>query len=78
LHNPSAHIRPNPSLTRNPPSHQLTDIYTSPATYLNGTIAPLTTTGFENHCNLNYTVCTEEYEGRSPDSYFWFDELHPR
>jgi hypothetical protein len=46
---------------------QLTDIYNNPANYLNGT-APLDVTGY---VNVNGTA------NPSPDSFMWFDELHP-
>lgn len=46
---------------------QLTDIYNNPSNYLNGT-APLDVTSY---VNLNGTV------NASPDSFIWYDELHP-
>ncbi|PNS16309.1 hypothetical protein CAC42_6416 [Sphaceloma murrayae] len=51
----------------------ISDIYYHPAAYLNGTAEPLTTTGVENLCTVNRT-CTRS---TSPDSYLWYDELHP-
>ncbi|MBE7179720.1 MAG: SGNH/GDSL hydrolase family protein [Terriglobus roseus] len=51
----------------------LSDIYDDPAKYLNGT-APATSTGYVNHCNEDKTVCVR---ADSPDSYEWYDELHP-
>lgn len=51
------------------------DIYNDPTAYLNGS-APANVTGFERHCDLTGTVCTE-FEGNSPDSFLWYDELHP-
>ena len=58
----------------------ISDIYDSPSTYLNGT-QPLTVEGYEHHCMLNgteYNDCVLEYNGTSPDSFMWYDELHPR
>jgi len=54
---------------------KLTDMYYHPAEYLNGT-APANATGFEHHCSLDGTVCSN-FEGNSPDSFLWYDELHP-
>jgi phospholipase/lecithinase/hemolysin len=48
-------------------------MYRSPAAYLNGT-APLNVTGYVNQCNSNGTECVLT---QSPDSYLWYDELHP-
>lgn len=45
----------------------MTDIYNNPSAYLNGT-APPNVTGYSN---LNGTV------DESPDSFLWYDELHP-
>lgn len=55
----------------------MSDVYDNPAIYLNGS-APANMTGFDHHCNLNGTVCVDEYGGKSPDSFLWYDELHPR
>lgn len=55
----------------------MSDIYDHPTVYLNGS-APANVTGFEHHCNLNGTVCTDEDGGKSADSFLWYDELHPR
>ncbi|KAL3463684.1 GDSL lipase/esterase [Aspergillus heterothallicus] len=49
----------------------MTDIWTHPAAYLNGTAA-LNVTGFVTGC-VNST-CNEK---SSWDSYMWYDELHP-
>ncbi|KAF4552899.1 GDSL-like Lipase/Acylhydrolase-like protein 2 [Elsinoe fawcettii] len=49
------------------------DIYYNPAQYLNGTAEPLSTTGVVNRCTANRTCVRSD----SPDSYLWFDELHP-
>ncbi|KAI9870229.1 MAG: hypothetical protein M1830_004504 [Pleopsidium flavum] len=49
------------------------DIYTKPSSYLNGT-APANVTGFSHQCSVNGTMCTMD---SSPDSFLWFDELHP-
>lgn len=51
----------------------ISDIYDTPSQYLNGT-APLSVQGWEHHCTVNGTYCTNE---GSPDSYLWYDELHP-
>jgi hypothetical protein len=55
----------------------MSDIYDDPTAYLNGS-APANVTGFDHHCNLNGTVCVNEDGGKSPDSFLWYDELHPR
>lgn len=63
---------------------KLTDIYNNPSRYLNGT-APPNVKSWVNQCATNSTiltngtvsnttVCTRE---ASPDSYEWFDTLHP-
>ncbi|KAF2805663.1 GDSL lipase/acylhydrolase family protein [Mytilinidion resinicola] len=51
----------------------ITDIWNHPDTYLNGT-APANATGFVQHCDLTGSDCTLD---ASPDSFLWFDELHP-
>ncbi|TKX26534.1 acetylesterase-1 [Elsinoe australis] len=51
----------------------ISDIYYHPAQYLNGTTEPLSVTGVGNTCTVNAT-CTRS---TSPDSYLWFDDLHP-
>lgn len=51
----------------------LGDIYSRPAVYLNGTTVPLNVTAPDNKCNHN-KVCVR---GSSPDSYLWYDDLHP-
>ena len=53
------------------------DFYDNPSEYLNGR-EPLTVEGYEHHCNLNGTDCTLQYNGSSPDSFLFYDELHPR
>ena len=57
----------------------VSDIYNTPAEYLNGT-EPANVQGFEHHCRMDgeEQVCTNEYSGTSPDSFLWYDELHPR
>lgn len=52
----------------------ISDIHNSPASYLNGT-KPANATGYSHHCSVNGTNCVSD---SSPDSYLWFDELHPR
>ncbi|KAK5111491.1 hypothetical protein LTR85_011838 [Meristemomyces frigidus] len=51
----------------------MTDIHDNPSAYLNGT-APLNVTGYINHCNLTGGDCVAN---PNPDSFAWFDELHP-
>jgi phospholipase/lecithinase/hemolysin len=48
-------------------------MYRNPSAYLNST-APLNVTGYINQCNSNGTECVL---AQSPDSYLWYDELHP-
>ena len=52
---------------------QFLDIYNNPKKYLNGT-APANVTGFENHCDMMGMNCVRP---QSPDSFLWYDELHP-
>ncbi|RDI77215.1 hypothetical protein Vi05172_g12771 [Venturia inaequalis] len=47
------------------------EMYTNPSAYLNGT-APLNVTSWINRCSGN--SCPGKL---SPDSYLWYDELHP-
>ncbi|OAL03562.1 GDSL lipase/acylhydrolase family protein [Phaeosphaeriaceae sp. SRC1lsM3a] len=51
----------------------MTDIYYSPTKYLNGT-APANVQGVVKLCNAQGANCTTN---SSPDSYEWFDPLHP-
>ncbi|KAF1946878.1 GDSL lipase/acylhydrolase family protein [Clathrospora elynae] len=51
----------------------MTDIYYHPSRYLNGT-APLNVQGVEHLCNEAGLNCTMT---SSPDSFMWFDPLHP-
>ena len=44
--------------------------------YLNGT-APVNVTGYEHHCSLDGATCNDELNGTSPDSFLWYDILHP-
>ena len=55
----------------------ISDIYNNPSEYLNGT-EPANVEGFEHHCSLDGMTCTDMYNGTSPDSFLWYDELHPR
>jgi hypothetical protein len=55
----------------------ISDIYDNPAGCLNGS-APVNVTGFVHHCNLTRQACMDEDGGKSPDSFLWYDELHPR
>ncbi|KAK4959791.1 hypothetical protein LTR10_002679 [Elasticomyces elasticus] len=49
------------------------NIHDDPAAYLNGT-APLNVTGTVNVCNSTGGDCVAN---ASPDSFLWYDELHP-
>ncbi|KAK3115103.1 hypothetical protein LTR53_005880 [Teratosphaeriaceae sp. CCFEE 6253] len=49
------------------------DIHDNPAAYLNGT-APLNVTSTVNQCNVTGGDCVAS---TSPDSFLWYDELHP-
>lgn len=51
----------------------ITDMYTRPEQYLNGS-APVNVTGFSRQCNANRSMCVDS---DSPDSYLWLDDLHP-
>ncbi|KAF4153949.1 hypothetical protein CNMCM6936_001785 [Aspergillus lentulus] len=51
----------------------LSEVYYNPTKYFNGS-APANVTGFNNHCPLSGGECTRL---PSPDSFMWFDELHP-
>ena len=51
----------------------MTDIWNHPADYLNGT-APLNVTGNINECDAAGENCKV---APNPDSYMWYDELHP-
>ncbi|KAF7846386.1 hypothetical protein BT93_L4474 [Corymbia citriodora subsp. variegata] len=51
----------------------MTDIYNNPTQYLNGS-APLNVTGYVHHCDTSGEDCTTLSD---PDSFMWYDELHP-
>jgi phospholipase/lecithinase/hemolysin len=51
----------------------MTDMWMNPSAYLNGT-APLNVTGTVNQCDVQGQNCMK---AASPDSYLWFDDLHP-
>lgn len=55
----------------------MSDIYDNPTAYLNGS-QPANVTGYEHHCTLDQSSCMLMYNGTSPDSFMWYDELHPR
>ena len=55
----------------------ISDIYNNPTDYLNGS-APANATGYEYHCNVNGTDCYYTFDNTSPDSFLFFDQLHPR
>lgn len=48
-------------------------MYYHPSEYLNGT-APLNVTGYAHVCNTSGADCVLS---SSPDSFLWYDELHP-
>ncbi|THV72794.1 GDSL lipase/acylhydrolase family protein [Aureobasidium pullulans] len=50
----------------------ITDMYNNPSQYLNGTNP--TVTGYVNHCTTAGTNCVA---ASNPDSYLWYDPLHP-
>lgn len=52
----------------------MTDMYYNPSSYLNGTGAPLNVQGVESLCDEQGSNCTST---DSPDSFMWFDPLHP-
>lgn len=58
----------------------MSDIYTHPDMYLNGT-EKASVQGYEHHCSEDadgeWSDCVKEFGGDSPDSFMWFDELHP-
>lgn len=51
----------------------ITDMWTNPTNYLNGT-APANVTGIIDRCDAQGSHCVE---APSKDSYLWYDELHP-
>jgi phospholipase/lecithinase/hemolysin len=51
----------------------MTDVYQNPAEYLNGSL-PLNVTGVVNQCDATGANCVRS---SSPDSFMWYDELHP-
>ncbi|KAF2278818.1 uncharacterized protein EI97DRAFT_413696 [Westerdykella ornata] len=51
----------------------MTDMYRNPKKYLNGTAEP-NVTGVVNKCDVQGKNCVL---AKSPDSFLWFDELHP-
>lgn len=59
----------------------ISDIYDNPTAYLNGTGVTAggeAVWGYDNHCNVNQTVCVKQDNGTNPDGFLWYDELHPR
>ncbi|KAK5169906.1 uncharacterized protein LTR77_005884 [Saxophila tyrrhenica] len=54
----------------------LTEIYTNPTAYLNGSM-PAKVSDYEHHCDVSGENCAYEYNHTSPDSFMWWDELHP-
>jgi phospholipase/lecithinase/hemolysin len=56
-----------------PFKQQFTAIYTQPSNFLNGT-APPNVQSWVNQCDVQGNNCNEQ---QSPDSYLWYDELHP-
>ena len=53
-------------------SSQFNDIYTNPTKYLNGTAAPNVTSSVLQCFSDNTCI-----KSTSPDSFEWYDELHP-
>ncbi len=53
-----------------------TDIYNNPHLYLNGT-EELTVNDWSHHCSVAGTDCVHRHNDTSPDSFMWWDELHP-
>ncbi|KAJ9629894.1 hypothetical protein H2203_002278 [Taxawa tesnikishii (nom. ined.)] len=51
----------------------MTDIYNNPSEYLNGT-QPLDVESYAHKCNTSGADCVL---AASPDSFMWYDELHP-
>jgi phospholipase/lecithinase/hemolysin len=49
-------------------------MYSNPGEYLNGTSVRGNVTGYENHCATDGTDCARHGD---PDSFLWYDELHP-
>ncbi len=59
----------------------ISDVYDDPTAYLNGTgvmAGSESVWGYDNHCNVNQTVCVKQANGTNPDGFLWYDELHPR
>jgi len=59
----------------------VSDIYDDPGKYLNGTGVEKggeSVWGFENHCAVNGSACVKAQGGENPDTFLWYDELHPR
>ncbi|KAK2743705.1 hypothetical protein FQN55_007108 [Onygenales sp. PD_40] len=54
-------------------SKLLSDIYSNPNEYLNGT-EPANVEGWNNQCDLEGNNCVPS---SSPDSFMWYDALHP-
>jgi hypothetical protein len=50
---------------------QISDVYNNPDEYF---APPANVTGYNNHCDVNGANC---YRLPDPDSFLWFDELHP-
>ena len=48
-------------------------MHNNPAGYYNGS-APANVTGYVNQCSLTTGECVRD---PNPDSFMWFDELHP-
>ncbi|CZT19571.1 related to GDSL lipase/acylhydrolase family protein [Ramularia collo-cygni] len=51
----------------------ISDMYEHPEQYLNGT-APVNVTSYAHQCNADRSQCVTS---DSPDSFLWYDELHP-
>ncbi|KIV81975.1 hypothetical protein PV11_04121 [Exophiala sideris] len=53
-----------------------TDIHNNPRLYLNGTAEP-TVSDWSHHCSVAGANCVHRHNNTSPDSFMWWDELHP-
>jgi phospholipase/lecithinase/hemolysin len=57
-------------------SRFLSNIYYNPSAYLNGS-RPITVQDWERQCDPTGEECVFRNDGESPDSFMWWDELHP-
>ncbi|TKA69618.1 hypothetical protein B0A55_06777 [Friedmanniomyces simplex] len=54
----------------------ISDIYADPAGYLDRSILTKAS-DYEHHCDVAGEHCAYEYDHEHPDSFMWWDELHP-